>query len=82
MFLYMGTDFKDIVWHVGKKVQKCDSFSYEIFFDLCWDLLGFVPPPSPASKSKFPSRGNKYEKQCFFNVFLMFMKKLNNVLKL
>ena len=76
-FLYIGRDVKDmfdIFWKKKKerrRTQKCEQFSYELFFDIlgiCWDL--FPPPspspsPSPASMSKFPSRGNNNMEQMF-----------------
>ena len=74
--------------------QKCEQFSYDIFFVFC-DLGGpkWSPPTpptpphppihthttphttSPASMSKFPSRGKQYGKIKRLMIFYVFMKK-------
>ena len=86
-FLYIWTYFKDVFDIFRKNVQKCERFSYELFFEIWGDLWvpQWSPPPSPspAPMSKFPSAGNKYRKTCVFNAFYDFHKtKMKNGTKI
>ena len=91
-FLYIWRYFKDIFKYFLKKMsQKCEEFSYELF--VCenlrfWVILVVIfkmvspPPPSPASMSKFHSRGKNMEHNCFFMIFCCFYEnKLDNCIK-
>ena len=69
--------------HFLKNVQKCEQFSYELFFESFGDLGYFwgpkwsPPSPSPASMSKFPSRG-KYERNVSVDFYDFFKETRKN----
>ena len=64
---YFKDDFRDFG---GNMSQKCDQYLFEMFCDLGGFLGPKWSPPSPASMSKLPSRGNKYGTKCFLMFFM------------
>ena len=69
-------DTLKIFFNIFRKMsQKCEHISYELFVcDFLW-FLG-LPPPSPASMSKFPSRGKQYGKNVLLLNFMIFMEQI------
>ena len=72
-----------------KMSQKCEQFSYEGFFIIFFlDFGGYLvlngppPSPSPASMSKFPSRGKNMKKTWFLVFFMIPMENMKNRTKM